>query len=105
MSGVVRSSPSRRVSGSSGVAPREVDFNLSSLRDEGFFVVLRLAMSGVTPGGVVDMPGGTLADTYPTLEEARGLAARGNLIPLYREVLADMETPVSVYRKIAKGPY
>ena len=51
------------------------------------------------------MPGGTLADTYPTLEEAQGLATRGNLIPLYREVLADMETPVSVYRKIAKGPY
>ncbi|HXI15793.1 MAG TPA: anthranilate synthase component I [Chloroflexota bacterium] len=42
---------------------------------------------------------------YPTLEQARDLARRGNLIPVYREVLADMETPVSVYRKLARGPY
>ncbi|HEX2034642.1 MAG TPA: anthranilate synthase component I [Chloroflexota bacterium] len=43
--------------------------------------------------------------TSPTLEEAYRLAERGNLIPIYREVLADMETPVSVYRKIARGRY
>ncbi|MGH2367173.1 MAG: anthranilate synthase component I family protein, partial [Chloroflexota bacterium] len=47
------------------------------------------------------MPSGT----FPTIEEARQLVERGNLIPVYREVLADMETPVSVYRKIARGPY
>ena len=38
----------------------------------------------------------------PTLDEARRLVQRGNLIPVYREVLADMETPVSVYRKISR---
>src|SRR5687768_16653920 len=42
---------------------------------------------------------------YPSLEQARELAKRGNLIPVYRELLADMETPVSVYRKIARGRY
>src|SRR5688500_15798338 len=42
---------------------------------------------------------------YPSLEQARELAKRGNLIPVYREVLADMETPVSVYRKVARGKY
>ncbi len=41
----------------------------------------------------------------PSIEEARALAQRGNLIPVYREVLADMETPVSAYRKIARGAY
>ena len=44
----------------------------------------------------------TLAATVPTLDEARRLVQRGNLIPVYREVLADMETPVSVYRKISR---
>jgi anthranilate synthase component 1 len=47
----------------------------------------------------------TMASAYPTVELARDLARRGNLIPVYREVLADMETPVSVYRKIARGSY
>src|SRR5512132_1598590 len=45
------------------------------------------------------------ATPTPTLQEARSLARRGNLIPVYRELLADMETPVSVYRKIARAPY
>ena len=39
----------------------------------------------------------------PPLDEARRLVQRGNLIPVYREVLADMETPVSVYRKISRN--
>ena len=28
------------------------------------------------------------------------LAQRGNLIPVYREILADLETPVSVLKKL-----
>ncbi|MCB0099320.1 MAG: anthranilate synthase component I, partial [Caldilineaceae bacterium] len=36
----------------------------------------------------------------PTLEEVRQLADRGNLIPIYRELPADLETPVSVYLKL-----
>ena len=37
---------------------------------------------------------------YPRLDEFRDLAQQGNLIPVYREILADMETPVSAFRKI-----
>ncbi len=39
--------------------------------------------------------------TAPTREEFVKKAKQGNLIPVWREVLADMETPVSAYRKIA----
>jgi anthranilate synthase component 1 len=36
----------------------------------------------------------------------RALAAEGfNRIPVSLEVLADQETPVSTYRKLADGPY
>jgi anthranilate synthase component 1 len=42
----------------------------------------------------------------PTLEEARALAGQGNLCPIYREILADIETPVSAFIKIAgEKPY
>jgi anthranilate synthase component 1 len=37
----------------------------------------------------------------PSREEFRRLAGRGNLIPVHREILADLETPVSAFRKIA----
>ncbi|MFO7568814.1 MAG: anthranilate synthase component I [Smithellaceae bacterium] len=36
----------------------------------------------------------------PKFAEFEKLARRGNLIPVYREVLADVETPVSVLRKL-----
>jgi anthranilate synthase component 1 len=36
----------------------------------------------------------------PTLDEFRKLAAQGNLIPVTRRLLADIETPLSAYRKI-----
>src|SRR5215207_9860110 len=39
----------------------------------------------------------------PTLEEFRELATQGNLIPVTRRLLADIETPLSAYRKI-RGP-
>ncbi|HAR44974.1 MAG TPA: anthranilate synthase component I, partial [Nitrospiraceae bacterium] len=39
----------------------------------------------------------------PTLEEFREKAKQGNLIPVHREILADMETPVSAFRKIDDG--
>ncbi|MBI4308679.1 MAG: anthranilate synthase component I [Chloroflexi bacterium] len=41
----------------------------------------------------------------PTLEEVKRLASQGNLVPVYREIMADLETPVSAYLKIARGPY
>src|SRR6267378_3935321 len=36
----------------------------------------------------------------PSLEQFRKLAERGNLIPVTRRLLADIETPLSAYRKI-----
>ena len=43
---------------------------------------------------------------YPTLQQVRELTAdQGNLVPVYREANADLETPVSAYLKIARGPY
>jgi anthranilate synthase component I len=41
----------------------------------------------------------------PTLEEFKQKAKQGNLIPVYREILADMETPVSAFLKIDDGMY
>ena len=38
---------------------------------------------------------------YPTLDKVKELAKEGNYIPIYTEVLADMETPVSAFAKIA----
>jgi len=37
----------------------------------------------------------------PSLEEFRKLAAEGNLVPVTRRLLADIETPLSAYRKIS----
>lgn len=42
---------------------------------------------------------------YPNKEEFIRRSHDGNLVPVYREILADMETPVSAYRKIARGKY
>ena len=39
----------------------------------------------------------------PTLPEFLKLAAQGNVIPVTRRLLADIETPLSAYRKI-RGP-
>jgi len=39
-----------------------------------------------------------------SFDEFRTLASQGNLIPLYKEILADYETPVSAFTKIDHGP-
>jgi anthranilate synthase component I len=39
---------------------------------------------------------------YPSLDEFRAIAQPGALVPVCREVLADLETPVSAYMKIAR---
>ena len=41
----------------------------------------------------------------PSLEDFKKKAKQGNLIPVYREILADMETPVSAFQKIDDGRY
>jgi len=40
---------------------------------------------------------------YPTLEEIRKHEKDGNLMPIYREIVADLETPVSAFLKINRG--
>ncbi len=40
---------------------------------------------------------------YPSLEEVKKLKSQGNLVPIWREVVADMETPVSAYLKVSQG--
>jgi anthranilate synthase component 1 len=42
---------------------------------------------------------------YPSLEDFKEKAKEGNLIPVYREMLGDMETPVSAFLKIDDGRY
>src|SRR5579862_8373918 len=41
----------------------------------------------------------------PPRDEIAALAARGNVVPVYREILADLDTPVSAFLKIHRGPY
>ena len=41
-------------------------------------------------------------NVYPDLREFKKLAKKGNLIPITREVLADLETPVSAFKKLEK---
>src|SRR3990172_2805758 len=42
---------------------------------------------------------------YPTLAEVKKLKKTGNLVPVYREIVADLETPVSAFLKINRGGY
>lgn len=42
---------------------------------------------------------------YPDFDEFKKKAKVGKIIPVYREILADMETPVSVFCKINQGKY
>ncbi|MBI5207702.1 MAG: anthranilate synthase component I [Candidatus Firestonebacteria bacterium] len=42
---------------------------------------------------------------YPDLNEFINFSKKGNLIPVYKEILADIETPVSAFIKIDNGKY
>ncbi len=44
-----------------------------------------------------------MATYSPSQEEVQEYAARGNTIPVFRELPADLETPVSVYLKLRNG--
>ncbi|MCP4644600.1 MAG: anthranilate synthase component I [bacterium] len=39
---------------------------------------------------------------YPCLDEFRRIAQQGAIVPVYREIMADLETPVSAYMRIAR---
>ena len=42
---------------------------------------------------------------YPTKDEFLRLAETSSLIPVYQEIFADLETPISIFRKLDTGPY
>ncbi len=42
---------------------------------------------------------------HPTPEEFKKLKGSGNLVPVYREIFADLETPISAFLKINRGGY
>ena len=42
---------------------------------------------------------------YPTKEDFIELSKKGNLIPVYRDILTDFETPLSAFAKIDKSDY
>jgi anthranilate synthase component 1 len=46
-----------------------------------------------------------MSQYLPSLDEAKALASQGNVVPVYREVMADLETPVSAYLKVARGKH
>lgn len=42
---------------------------------------------------------------FPPRDTFDSLAEKGNLIPVYREIMADMDTPVSAFRKLDDGRF
>jgi anthranilate synthase component 1 len=44
-------------------------------------------------------------DVVPARGDLRALARGGNVVPVSRDILADLETPVSAFLKIHRGPY
>jgi len=40
---------------------------------------------------------------YPSLEEFSTLALNSKVVPVYREIIVDMETPISLYQKVCLG--
>src|SRR5688500_19602233 len=44
----------------------------------------------------------TESDVKPSQDEVRRLFEQGDLVPVYRTLMADLETPVSVYLKLAE---
>jgi len=40
---------------------------------------------------------------YPTLEEVKNLRKQGTMVPIYREIVADLETPVSAFLKVNRN--
>src|SRR4026208_1375169 len=41
----------------------------------------------------------------PSYQEFRVLAKRGNLIPVYQELLMDLETPLSFFKRLERDKY
>jgi anthranilate synthase component 1 len=54
---------------------------------------------------VAERPTSRLGQTWPERAEFRRLAAGATLVPVCRQILADLETPVSAFLKIHRGRY
>src|SRR2546427_9486073 len=66
---------------------------------------LRGVRMSVARSRAVRRTGLSAGATTPTRADFRELARKGNLVPVCREILADLETPVSAFLKIHRGPY
>jgi anthranilate synthase component 1 len=42
---------------------------------------------------------------FPSLDQFRTLISNGNLVPVYREIMADMDTPVTAFKKLDDGKF
>ena len=42
---------------------------------------------------------------YPDFETFKEKCSQGNIVPVYRQLMADSLTPVSAFQKVARGPY
>lgn len=42
-----------------------------------------------------------MSETFPSFAEFRGLASHGNVVPVYRTIIADMLSPVSAFLRVA----
>lgn len=40
---------------------------------------------------------------YPTMDQVKGMKVDGTVVPVFREIVADLETPVSAFLKINEG--
>ncbi len=43
-----------------------------------------------------------MATYFPSVDEARAMRGQGNIVPVWRDIPADMETPVTAYLKVAR---
>ena len=43
-----------------------------------------------------------MATYFPSVDEVRAMRSRGNIAPVWRDIPADMETPVTAYLKVAR---
>jgi anthranilate synthase component 1 len=60
---------------------------------------------GMPPYGEIRLFSKEACMYKPTLEQVEAMADKGNLIPIHRDLPADMETPVSIYLKLQdEGP-
>ena len=42
---------------------------------------------------------------FPDIATFQKLSLQGNLIPVYREIMADMDTPVTAFKKLDDGRF